>query len=98
MLAAAFFPRFGLPAPEIPEVEGWAVPTLLIAGAVLVGILLGLLGGLLAAITAASRRRRSRRRLLASVGAVVRESVVEPLTTDLDRARDFAAALKVAKS
>ena len=98
LLAAAFFPRFGLPAPEIPQVEGWGVPTLLIAGAVLVGILLGLLGGLLAAITGASRRRRARRRLLGSVGDVVRESVVEPLAADLDRARDFAAALKVATS
>ncbi|MEO5535787.1 MAG: GTPase [Pseudolysinimonas sp.] len=96
LLAAAFLPRFGFPAPEVPEVEGWAVPTLLIVGAVLVGILLGLLGGVLAALTAASRRRRARRRLLTSVGDVVREQVVEPLVADLSRAKDFAAALKVA--
>ncbi len=44
LLAAAVLPTFGLPAIEVPKVEGWAVPTLLIIGAVLAGILLGLLG------------------------------------------------------
>jgi hypothetical protein len=72
------------------------VPTLLIAGAVLVGILLGLLGGVLGAVTAASRRRRARRLLLASVDGVVRESVVAPITAELDRAKSFSAALAVA--
>jgi ribosome biogenesis GTPase A len=96
LLAAAFLPRFGFPAPDVPQVEGWAVPTLLIVGAVLAGILLGLLGGALAALTAASRRRRTRRRLLDAVGVVVRETVVAPLGVELDRVRDFATALKVA--
>jgi GTP-binding protein EngB required for normal cell division len=96
LLAAALLPRIGMPAPEIPQVEGWAVPTLLIVGAVLAGILLGLLGGVLGAITAASRRRRARKRLLAEIGKVVTENVVTPLDADLQRARDFAAALGVA--
>ena len=98
LLAAALLPRIGMPAPEIPQVEGWAVPTLLILGAVLAGILLGLLGAALGAITAASRRRRSRRRLLAEIDGVVRERVVAPLVADLDRAREFAAALRVARA
>ena len=71
LLGAAFLPTFGLPAFEVPKVEGWAVPTLLIAGGVALGILLGLLGAALAAAAAASRRRRTRKLLLASVGAVV---------------------------
>ncbi|WP_395640937.1 GTPase family protein [Pseudolysinimonas sp.] len=96
LLGAAFLPRFGLPAFEIPTVEGWAVPTLLIVGAVLVGILLGLLGGVLGAITAASRRRRARKRLVAAIETVVDESVVAPLAAERDRAREFAAALRVA--
>jgi hypothetical protein len=74
------------------------VPTLLIVGAVLAGILLGLLGGVLGAITAASRRRRARKRLLAEIGEVVTEKVVIPLEADLQRARDVAAALRVAGS
>jgi len=98
LLAAALLPRIGMPAPEIPQVEGWAVPTLLIVGAVLAGILLGLLGGVLGAITGAARRRKARKRLLAEIEKVVTERVVDPLDADLQRARDFAAALRTAGS
>lgn len=96
LLGAAFLPRIGLPAFEIPTVEGWAVPTLLIIAAVLLGIVLGLLAGILSALTAASRRRRARARLLASVDTVVEDAVVAPLSEELERARVFAAALRVA--
>ena len=68
LLGAAFLPNFGLPAFDVPKVEGWAVPTLLIAGGVVLGILLGLLGAVFAAAAAAVRRRRTRTLLLASVG------------------------------
>jgi GTPase SAR1 family protein len=98
LLAAALLPRIGMPAPEIPVVEGWAVPTLLILAAVLAGILLGLLGGLVGAITAASRRRRTRKRLLTEIEKVVDERVVEPLSAALDNARTFSTALRVARS
>ena len=103
LLGAALLPRIGLPpfeipVAEIPVVEGWAVPTLLIVAAVLVGILLGLLGGVLGAVTAASRRRRARRRLVASIDKVVETSVVAPLAADLERARQFGSALRVAAS
>lgn len=96
LLAAALLPTIGMPRLEIPTVEGWAVPTLLIAAAVLGGILLGLLAGVLGAITAASRRRRARKLLLASVDEVVQQSVVAPIAADLDRAKQFASALAVA--
>jgi GTPase SAR1 family protein len=96
LLAAALLPRIGMPAPEIPVVDGWAVPTLLIVGAVLAGILLGLLGGVLGAITGASRRRRTRKRLVAEIERVVTEKIATPLDADLQRAREFGAALTVA--
>lgn len=96
LLAAAFFPGFGLPRPEVPTVEGWAVPTLLILAGVLLGVLLGLLGAVLAAATAASRRRRSRKALLASVGEVVERIVVSPVQSELTLAHDFDVALAVA--
>lgn len=96
LLGAALLPRLGLPPFEIPTVEGWAVPTLLIVAAVLAGILLGLLGGALGALTGASRRRRARRRLVASIDTVVDGSVVAPIAAGLDRARTFAAALRTA--
>ena len=96
LLGAALLPRIGLPPFEIPVVEGWAVPTLLIVAAVLAGILLGLLAGALGALTAGSRRRKARRRLLTAIGAVVDASVVTPIGAGLDRARTFAAALTTA--
>jgi GTPase SAR1 family protein len=98
LLAAALFPTIGLPPPEIPRMEGWAVPTLLIAAAVLLGILLGIVAAALSALTAASRRRRARRLLLASVEGVVQEFVVAPVAAELDRARNFAAARAIAAS
>lgn len=96
LLAAALLPGLGIPAPEVPQVDGWAVPTLLVVGAVLAGILLGLLGGLIGRLTAALRRRTTRQRLLVGIENVVTEKVVAPLEAGLQRAGDFAAALKTA--
>lgn len=96
LLAAGVLPMLGLPSFELPRVEGWAVPTLLVVAAVLFGILLGLIGTFLSALTAGSRRRRTRRLLLASVAEIVQSSVVAPITADLARARDFSAAHAVA--
>jgi GTPase SAR1 family protein len=97
LLAAALFPTFGLPPVEVPRVEGWAVPTLLIAGAVLLGILLGLLAAVLSAITAASRRRRTRRRLGAAIDAVVQRLIADPVQLALEQARAFAVARGIAR-
>lgn len=102
LLAAALLPTFGMPSLGIPRVdtgplEGWAVPTLLIIAAVLIGVLLGLLSSVFSAITAAGRRRRARRRLLTSVDEVVRRDVVAPISAELGRARAVSAALEVAR-
>ncbi len=98
LLGAAFLPTFGLPAFEVPKVEGWAVPTLLIAGGVALGILLGLLGAAFAAAAAAARRRRTRKLLLAQVATVVRQTAVTPILADLDNAAAYTAALKLART
>ena len=92
LLAAALMPAFGQPPTEIPRVDGWAVPTLLIAAAALVGILLGPLAAAFGAATTASRRRRARRRLVIAVDAVLQRPVVEPVAADLNRARAFGTA------
>ncbi len=96
LLAAALLPTIGLPAIEIPRVEGWAVPTLLIVGAVLLGILLGLIAAVLSVVTAASRRRRARRRLVAETDKVVERLVIGKVASELERARTFAAAQVIA--
>lgn len=102
LIGASLLPTFGMPAVLIPRVEtgpleGWAIPTLVIITAVLVGVLLGLLSAALSALTAAGRRRRTRRRLLASISEVVQRAVVQPVSAELDRARAVAAALVVAR-
>ena len=102
LVGASLLPTFGMPALLIPRVEegplaGWAIPTLLIIAAVLVGVLLGLISSALSALTAAARRRRTRKRLLASVDDVVQRDVVAPVAAELDRARTMAAALAVAR-
>lgn len=102
LIGASVLPSFGMPALLIPRVEsgpleGWAVPTLVIIGAVLVGVLLGALSGALSALTAAARRRTARRRLLASVDDVVQRDVVAPVSAELERAQSVSAALAVAR-
>ena len=97
LLANALLPGVGLPRFEVPTVEGWAVPTLLIVAGVLLGILLGVLGTVIGRAVSASRRRRARRVLTASVREVTRRVVVGPIVAELDRAREFAIALAVAR-
>jgi GTPase SAR1 family protein len=96
LLAAAVLPTMGLPRIEIPQVEGWAVPTLLIAAAVLAGILLGLIAAAIGALSGASRRRRTRRRLSAAIDEVVKRLVVDEVSAELERARTFTAAQAIA--
>jgi GTPase SAR1 family protein len=96
LLAAAWLPRIGFPPLEIPQVEGWAVPTLLIVGAILLGIVLGLLSGIIGSLVALARKKRTRKRLTEAVDATVRELVITPVDAELDSARALAAALAVA--
>ncbi|CAN5327261.1 50S ribosome-binding GTPase [soil metagenome] len=98
LLAAALLPTWGFPRIEIPQVQGWAVPTLLIVAAVLLGILLGLLAAVFGALAAASRRRRTRRRLVTASDEVVQRLVVQPVTAGVDDAQNFAAAQAVASA
>ncbi|MGV8852316.1 MAG: hypothetical protein ACOH1M_07090 [Rhodoglobus sp.] len=82
---------------EEGPLTGWAIPTLLLLAAVLVGIVLGLLAAVLSALTAGGRRRRARRRLLTSVTEVVQRDVVTPVVAALERARAVSAALQIAR-
>lgn len=102
LVGAALLPTFGLPAFPLPAVdegplEGWAIPTLLLIAAVLIGILLGLISAVLSALTAGGRRHRARRRLLAAVDEVVQQDVAAPVGAALDQARAVSAALQIAR-
>lgn len=87
---------FQLPVPEVPRVEGWPVPTLLVTGGVLLGLVLALAARFLAGAAARSRAAAARRRLEASVADVAQRLVVEPVDLEVSRLRSFASALKVA--
>jgi hypothetical protein len=80
-----------------PKVEGFAVPTLLLIGGVLLGLLVAFLAGL--AIRAGARRRArvAERALRASVEAVGEEHVVAPVEAELDAHRRLCAALATAQ-
>ncbi len=87
---------FQLPVPEVPRVEGWPVPTVLVAGGVLLGIVLALAARFIAGAAARARARAARRRLEAAVAAVAEELVVDPVELEISRLASFNAALKSA--
>ncbi|WP_405217524.1 GTPase family protein [Agrococcus sp. Ld7] len=100
LLLPILLPIWGMVAPVIPQVEGtetwldgWPIPLVGLIGGVLVGILLGLIGALISGAVGAARRSRARRRLRRQVSAVARETVVQPIEAERERARAFAAAV-----
>ena len=87
---------FQMPVPEVPRVEGWPVPTLMIAAGVVLGIFLAITGRFIAAAAANARAARARKRLNAAVSFVAQELVVEPVEVEVSRLAAFNAALKTA--
>jgi energy-coupling factor transporter ATP-binding protein EcfA2 len=85
-----------LPVPPVPRVEGWPVPTLLIAGGAALGILLALTAKLISAGVARRRGARARKRLNAAVADVAVRLVVEPVEAEIHRFEAFRAALRKA--
>jgi hypothetical protein len=84
---------FQLPVPDVPRVEGWPVPTLMIAGGVCLGIFLALTGKFIGAAAAKSRAATARKRLRNAMGAVAQALVVEPVEVEVSRLKSFNAAL-----
>jgi GTP-binding protein EngB required for normal cell division len=94
-LAGTSFLRFDVAE---PSVGGIPVPTVLLAGGLVLGVLLGLAG--LVAARRGSRRHeaRVRRQLHEVVDGVAAEVVVEPIGVELGKYRDFKTALDRARS
>jgi energy-coupling factor transporter ATP-binding protein EcfA2 len=89
---------FQMPVPEVPRVEGWPVPTLMIALGVVLGIFLAITGRFIAAAAGRARAGKARKRLNAAVASVAQEFVVEPVDVEVSRLGAFNAALKKAWS
>lgn len=85
---------FQMPMPEVPRVEGWPIPTLMIAGGVVLGIFLALIGKFIGGAAARARAARARRKLRAAVGVVAGDLVVEPVEVEVSRLASFNNALK----
>ncbi|MEV7132983.1 GTPase [Arthrobacter sp. NPDC093128] len=85
-----------LPVPEVARVEGWPVPTLLIAGGAVLGIVLASAAKVIAGAAAGLRAAAARKKLNAAVAAVADRLVVEPVEVEVSRLKSFNAALKSA--
>jgi len=59
-----------MPVPEVPKVEGWPIPTLMIVGGVVLGIFLALTAGFIGAGAARVRAARAGKRLTVAVGGL----------------------------
>lgn len=94
VLAGAGYLQFELP--PAPEVEGFPVPTLLLAGGLAFGLLLGLLTAPLVRLGARRRGNRARRRLRGGIAGVARERVVAPVAAEIERYGAFREALAAA--
>ncbi|WP_222861845.1 GTPase [Arthrobacter echini] len=82
-----------LPALEVPRVEGFPVPTLLILGGFGAGILLGVAAAVLARWGARRRAARVRRRLLEACARVADDVVLHPVLDEVRRCNDFRDAV-----
>ena len=87
-----------LPVPQVPRVEGWPTPTLMILGGVVLGIFLAITGRLIAAVAARIRADAARRRLKSAVTAVAERGVVKPVEAQISRFQAFTSALKAARA
>jgi GTP-binding protein EngB required for normal cell division len=85
-----------LPVPEVPRVEGWPVPTLMIAGGVVLGVVLAVAAKFIAGAAARLRAAAGRKKLNAAVAAVADRLVAEPVEAEVGRLKSFNAALKAA--
>jgi hypothetical protein len=88
---------FQIQPPETPMVEGWPVPTLLVAFGVLLGIVIGIAGSVFARFGAKSRARTARKRLQESIRAVAHEYVAAPVSAEIDRYNSFISAVSRAR-
>ncbi|OIH83653.1 ABC transporter [Arthrobacter sp. UCD-GKA] len=89
---------FQFTVPEVPKIEGFPVPTLMVVIGILLGIVLGLATGLVARIGAAGRARKARKALHASVAKVASRAVIEPVGAEITRHNLFIGALERARN
>jgi GTP-binding protein EngB required for normal cell division len=85
-----------LDVPDAPHVEGFPLPTLLIAGGVAAGILLAVFAAVIARFAAKARGRKARRRLRAACATVAERVVAQPVAGEIRRYNAFRSAVAAA--
>jgi GTP-binding protein EngB required for normal cell division len=86
-----------IPRPPVPNVDGsLPVPTVLLAGGLLLGFLFGALFSMMARLGAARRRSRANESLLAHVDEVAQDRVLGTVMAEIAAYRGFCDALRVA--
>lgn len=83
-------------AAPCPRNTRWPVPTLMIAGGVVLGVFLAITGKFIAGAGARLRAAAARKKLNSAVAAVADRLVVEPVDVEVRRLKSFNAALKSA--
>ncbi|GAA4364698.1 GTPase family protein [Paeniglutamicibacter cryotolerans] len=83
--------------PDVPAVQGFPVPTLMLVGGVLLGIMLGILTGFAARISAAARARAAHKKLEASIGLVALQDIILPVKEEIERLNEFQQAVARAR-
>lgn len=97
-LAAWVTAALALPAVQIPKIEGWPVPGLLILAGLLAGFLLSMLFGGFASIGASRRRRLATASLRSAVDEVTDKEVARPLADLLRRVQELEQALLMVRN
>ena len=80
-----------------PDVEGFALPTLLAVGGALAGLLVALLARLASGVGARRRARTANRRLRARVAEVAGERIVAPVEEELGAREELCRAVAAAR-
>ncbi|MFJ5958533.1 GTPase [Paenarthrobacter sp. NPDC092416] len=86
-----------MPVPDVPRTEGWPLPTLMVAGGVVLGIALAIVGRVMGGWAARLRAAGAAKRLKAAVSLVAEQRIVEPVDVEITRLKAFNAALKSAR-
>ncbi|MPZ97409.1 MAG: ABC transporter [Propionibacteriales bacterium] len=97
LLALFGFTYLRLPEPPTPEVRGFAVPTVLVVGGVVVGVLVAMLCRGLAAWFARRKAAAVERRLRSGIADVVDELVIAPIEAELTAYRTARDGLALAR-